>query len=53
MTGGTERFEVVLRPEEPYDKEHAELLKKRLEYDGFHDHVVHVRPVGADMEEPQ
>lgn len=36
-------YEVVINPGDGYEKEHAELLRKRLLNDGFHDHVVKVR----------
>lgn len=51
MTGdGTEQYEVVIHVDEGIEKEHAELLRKRLINDGFHNHVVSVRPVDTESE---
>lgn len=46
----TQQFEVVICPDDGYDEEHADLLRKRLVNDGFHDHVVSIREtdVGED-----
>jgi hypothetical protein len=48
----TERYEVVIDgTDEGMEKDHAELLKKRLEADGFHDHAVTVRSVSPATEQ--
>lgn len=40
--------EVVISPDGGLDEEHAELLRKRLLDDGFHEHAVSVREVDVD-----
>lgn len=46
-------YHIVIGPAQGMDKEHAELLSKELIADGFHDHVVNVRPLrGHDDEGP-
>jgi len=45
-------YEVVIDgTEDGMEKEHAELLKKRLEADGFHEHAVTVRAVNPETEQ--
>lgn len=46
-------YVVVINHPEGLDKEHAELLKRRLVADGFHEHVVTVlsRNTGGDRED--
>ena len=52
MTDDTERYEVVIDgTDEGMEKDHAELLKKRLEADGFHEHAVTVRSVNTESEQ--
>lgn len=47
--GETERFEVVIDGTDGgMEKDHAELLKRRLVNDGFHEHAVTVRSVSPD-----
>jgi hypothetical protein len=45
-TSDTERYEVVIDgTDDGMEKDYAELLKRRLVNDGFHDHAVTVRSV--------
>lgn len=46
----TEGYEVVIHAGEGIEHDYAKLLRKRLIDDGFHDHVVSVRPVDADSD---
>ena len=46
----SEHYEVVIHPDGGIDKEHAELLRKRLVADGFYEDVVSVRKQGEDDE---
>lgn len=53
MTDDGERFEVVIDgTDEGMEKEHAELLRRRLVIDGFHEHAVTVRAIDAETENP-
>jgi hypothetical protein len=46
MGDGGERFEVVIDgTDEGMEKDHAELLRRRLVIDGFHEHAVTVQPI--------
>jgi len=51
-TDDTERYEVVIDgTDEGMEKDHAELLKRRLVNDGFHEHAVTVRSVSPGGEQ--
>lgn len=50
MPDDTDRYEVVVKPSDALEKEHAELIRKQLLNDGFHDHVVSVRPVDGEKD---
>jgi hypothetical protein len=40
-----ERYEVVISPADGYEREHAELLRKRLFDEGFYEDIVSIRPL--------
>lgn len=44
-----DRYEVVIRIEGGYGQEHAELLKDKMVREGYHDHVVGVRPTDDEV----
>jgi len=43
----SDAYEVVIRPTDGYDEEHAKLLRKRLFAEGFYDDVVSIRRIDS------
>lgn len=41
-------YEVVIGADGDMEKDHAELVKRQLTRDGFHEHAVEVRKAGTD-----
>ena len=44
MNDDSRRYEVVIHAGDGIEKEHAELLRDRLVGQGYHEHVVSIRP---------